>query len=108
MLEEEGTAPDDDEEEPIEEVGMKRNNAIRDVSETSIEGSSIEKPEAADLAVDDAPEDDAAAAPLDDCLDLEAAILSEVPTRAEGSGTTTSALPVYREPVPGMLSILLY
>ena len=92
-----GEAADNDDKESIEEVGRKRSIAIRDEPETWIEVSSKDEPEAADLAADDDPEDDTAAAPPDVCLDLEAAVLSKVSTRAECSGTTTSALPAYWE-----------
>ena len=97
MLEEGLKNADNDDEEPIEIVGKKRSNAIRDESEPCIEESSIDETEAADLAADDATENDTAAAPPDVCLTLEAAVPSELPTGAEGSGITTSALPVYRE-----------
>ena len=63
--------------------------------ETCIEESNIDEPEAADLAANDDTEDDTATAPPDDCLDLEAADLSEVHRGAEGSDTTSSALPAY-------------
>ena len=56
MLEEGGEAVDNGDEEPIEIVGKKRSNAIKDEPETCIEGSSIHKPEDADLAADDAPD----------------------------------------------------
>jgi hypothetical protein len=42
------------------------------------EESNIDKPEAADLAAHDDTGDNTATAPYDDCLDLEAADLSEL------------------------------
>ena len=72
--------------------------------ENWIEEINLDEPEAADLAAYDDTEDDTATAPHDDCLDLEAADLSEVHLGAEGSGNTSSALPAYWEQPPGMMS----
>jgi hypothetical protein len=66
------------------------------------EESNIGEPEAADLAALDDTGDDITTAPQDDCLDLEAADLSEVHLGAEGLGHTNSALPAYCELMPGM------
>ena len=68
------------------------------------EESNLDEPEAADLAAHDDTGDNTATAPLNDCLDLKAADLSEVHLGAEGSGNTNSALPADWEPLPGMLS----
>ena len=50
-------------------MGRKRGNVIRDMTETWIEGSTTDEPEAADLAANDASEDDTATALPDVCLE---------------------------------------
>ena len=94
-MEKGGEAADNGDEEPIEIVGKKRSNVIRDEPKTCIEGTSTDEPEAADLAADSAPEDDAATDLPDVCLEFEAAALTHV---------ATSALPAYWELPSGMLS----
>jgi hypothetical protein len=81
MLKEGGEADDNGGEEPIETVGKMKSNAVEKEIETWIVGPGKDEPEAADLAAHDDTEDNIDIVPHDDCLDIQAANLSEAPVK---------------------------